>query len=108
MQLARTTISPDILKGTLRVGRWQVSRKLVFATALVAVALAVLLSPLFNLHHIHGFPGTKLYTQHLFFDSIADAGGFYASTFCKHWYHRVPIAVAFALLSTFALVTIVG
>jgi hypothetical protein len=57
---------------------------------------------------VHGLPSARLYTQHLFFDGIADAGGFYASSFCKHWYHKIPIAVAFALASTFALVTLVG
>lgn len=108
MQLLKTTVSPSLLDGTWNVKGLQIPKRAIFPIALVLIALAGIVSPLFDLHHIHGFPGTKLYSQHLFFDGIADAGGFYASTFCKHWYHRIPIAVGFALGSTLALVTLVG
>jgi hypothetical protein len=108
MQLIKTTLSPEILHGDLKIGKRRIPRKVIFPTIIALLVVVGLLSPLFDLHHIHGFPGAKLYTQHLFFDGIADAGGFYASSFCKHWYHKVPIAVGFALISTFALVTLVG
>jgi hypothetical protein len=55
----------------------------------------------------HGF-SLVVFIKHLFFDSIADGGGYYASRFCKHTWHRVSIAVSFALVTTFALVTLVG
>ena len=61
---------------------------------------------LFTLH-IHGF-SLVTYCQHLFFDGIADAGGWFAYQFCKHRWHRISIAVGFALLTTLALVTLVG
>lgn len=48
------------------------------------------------------------YLQHLLFEAIADGGGYYASKMCSHWYHKVPLAIAFALLSTLLLVTFVG
>lgn len=48
------------------------------------------------------------YLKHLFFDGIADCGGYYASRFCKHRWHRLTLAVAFALATTLALVTLVG
>jgi hypothetical protein len=82
--------------------------KIAIPIAIGVVAVAGLLSPLFDLSHVHGFPGAHLYAQHLYFDGIADAGGYYAATFCKHWYHRLPIAIAFALGATFLLVTLVG
>lgn len=108
MKAISSTASPSLLSGSWNIRGRQVPKRAIFPLALVLLALAGILSPLFDLSHIHGFPGTKLYTQHLFFDGIADAGGFYASTFCKHWYHRVPIAIGFALVSTLALVTLVG
>lgn len=104
----KAAISPTVLHGTWEIKGFEIPKRAVFPLILLVIALIGLASPLFDLHHIHGFPGTKLYSQHLFFDGIADAGGFYASTFCKHWYHRVPIAVAFALGSTFLLVSLVG
>lgn len=104
----KAAVPSNLLDGNLSVGSRQIPRRAVFPIVLALVALAGILSPLFNLHDLHGFPGTKLYAQHLYFDGIADAGGFYASTFCKHWYHRLPIAVGFALVSTFLLVTLVG
>jgi hypothetical protein len=57
--------------------------------------------------HVHGFD-LPTYLKHLFFDGIADAGGYYASRFCTHRWHRVAIAISFALVSTLALVTLVG
>jgi hypothetical protein len=108
MKAISSTASPSLLSGSWSIRGRQVSKRVIFPLALVLLALAGILSPLFDLHQVHGFPGAKLYSQHLFFDGIADAGGFYASTFCKHWYHRVPIAIGFALVSTLALVTLVG
>jgi hypothetical protein len=108
MKILTSTISPKILEGHWQVGGRRVPRKAAFPIAIALLAVAGILSPLFDLHHIHGLPGARLYSQHLFFDGLADAGGFYASTFCRHWYHKVPIAVAFALVTTLALVTLVG
>jgi hypothetical protein len=108
MQLIKATISGNILDGSIKIRSRRLPKRVVFPLVIVIVLVAGLLSPLFNLNHIHGFPGMHAYGQHLYFDAIADAGGFYASTFCKHWYHRLPIAVGFALVSTLALVTLVG
>jgi hypothetical protein len=108
MQSIKSTISTDVLKGTWTIGRWKVPRKAVFPAIITVLIVVGLLSPLFDLHHIHGLPSAKLYSQHLFFDAIADAGGFWAGSLCKHWYHKIPVAIAFALISTLALVTIVG
>lgn len=104
----RTTLPTSLLDGYWEVRSWRIPKRAIFPLALAVLAIIGLTSPLFDLQHLHGFPGTKLYSQHLFFDGIADAGGFYASTFCKHWYHRIPIAIAFALGSTLLLVTLVG
>lgn len=104
----KAALPSNLLDGHWEVRSLQVPKRVLFPLILLMIALIGLASPLFDLHRIHGFPGTKLYSQHLFFDGIADAGGFYASTFCKHWYHKIPIAVSFALLSTLALVTLVG
>jgi len=104
----RAALPANMLDGHWEVRSRQIPKRAIFPIALGLIALVGLASPLFDPHHVHGFPGTKLYSQHLFFDGIADAGGFYASTFCKHWYHRLPIAVGFALGSTLALVTLVG
>lgn len=56
---------------------------------------------------LHAFTALK-YFEHLGFDGIADAGGYYASKFCKHRRHRIAIAVSFAFLTTLALVGLVG
>lgn len=56
---------------------------------------------------LHAFTAVK-YFEHLFFDGIADAGGYWAAKFCKHPWHRIAIAVAFGLVSTLALVVFVG
>lgn len=57
--------------------------------------------------HPHGF-SLVLFVQHLTLDGIATAGGYYASRFCPHRRHRLAVAVAFTLVSTLALVALVG
>lgn len=104
----KAALPTDLLEGNVRVIRWSIPRKAIFPCVLVLIALAGIFSPLFNLHDIHGVPTARLFSQHLYFDSISDAGGFYAATLCKHWYHKIPVAIAFALISTFCLVTLVG
>jgi hypothetical protein len=104
----KAAVPANLLDGHWKIASRRISKRAIFPIALALIALAGLFSPLFDLNHVHGFPGTKLYAQHLFFDGIADAGGFYASTFCKHWYHKIPIAVGFAFGSTLLLVTLVG
>jgi hypothetical protein len=91
-------INRRILGVTLRV--W-------LPVLLVLLLAAGLFSPLFDLTQIHGF-SAKLYAQHFYFDFIAGLGGYWASTFCQHWYHRIPLFIAIDALTTFALVTIVG
>jgi hypothetical protein len=56
---------------------------------------------------IHSFT-LWTYVRHLFFDGLGDAGGYYAATFCKHKWHRVGIAIACGLLTTLALVSLIG
>lgn len=107
MQL-RQSLPKNLLDGYWEIHSFHVSKRVTFPFLLGLVALAGLLSPLFDLNHIHGFPGMHAYGQHLFFDGIGDAGGYYAATFCKHWYHKIPIAVGFALGTTLALVSLVG
>lgn len=74
---------------------------------LLVLLAAGLFSPLFNLNQIHGF-STKVYAQHFYFDFIAGLGGYWASTFCRHWYHRIPLFIVIDALTTLALVTLVG
>lgn len=107
MQIVKTTCDRELLRGHWHVAGRHIPRGVVFPIGLIILAAGGLLT-LFDLHHIHHFPGLHAYGGHLYFEAIADAGGFYASTFCKHWYHRVPIAIGFALVSTYALVTLVG
>lgn len=57
--------------------------------------------------HIHGF-SLVVFIQHLFFDSIAAAGGWYARKFCSHMWHKVVVVTLFTLVSTLLLVTLVG
>lgn len=57
--------------------------------------------------HPHGF-GIATYIQHLVFEAMADAGGWYASRYCTHLSHRIIVAVAFALTSTFLLTWLIG
>ena len=108
MQAVKANISSSALEGHWTLFDRKVPRRAIFPIGIALLAIVGILSPLFDLHQVHGLPSTKLYTQHLFFDSIADAGGYWASTFCKHWYHRIPVAIGFALLSTLTLVTLVG
>lgn len=104
----KAVLPTNLLDGDVKIARWELPKRAVFPLVLLLVAVIGIFSPLFNLHEIHGIPSAKLYAQHIYFDGIADAGGFYAATFCKHWYHRIPIAVGIAALSTLALVTLVG
>jgi hypothetical protein len=96
--LSPELIDRRILGVTLRV--W-------LPICLLVLLAAGLFSPLFDLSQIHGF-SAKVYTQHFYFDFIAGLGGYWASTFCHHWYHRVPLFVLIDGLTTLALVTIVG
>lgn len=75
---------------------------------MIALLVAGLFSPLFDLNAIHGVANPKLYAQHMYFEFIAGLGGFWSSTFCKHMWHRVTLFVALDLLATLALVTLVG
>jgi hypothetical protein len=108
LHVLRATANPRVLDGHWVVFGRRFPRKLVFPVGMVLFAAAGIFSPLFDLNAVHGPPSFLLYAQHLFFDGIADAGGFWAATFCKHKWHQVAIATAFALASTFALITIVG
>jgi hypothetical protein len=96
--LSPELINRRILGVTLRV--W-------LPLALAVLLVAGLFSPLFDLSHVHGF-SAKVYAQHFYFDFIAGLGGYWASTFCQHWYHRIPLFVAIDGLTTLALVTLVG
>jgi hypothetical protein len=104
----RQSLPKHLLDGHWEVRSLRIPKKAIFPFALALLALAGLMSPLFDLNHVHGFPGPKVYGQHLFFDGIGDAGGYYSATLCSHWYHRIPVAVSVALLSTFLLVTLIG
>lgn len=79
-----------------------------FPILTVVLLLLGLLSPLFDLSQVHGITSPKLYAQHFYFDFIAGLGGYWAATFCKHWYHRVPLFILIDVLTTFALVTLIG
>lgn len=104
----KAAVPSQWLVGDIKLVRWRLPKRLVFPSILLLIAVAGIFSPLFDLHQIHGIPSTKLYVQHLYFDGIGDAGGFWAATFCAHWYHKIPIAVAFGLTTTFCLVTLIG
>lgn len=104
----KAALPTNLLDGHVKVIKWRLPRRAVFPVVLLLIAVGGIFSPLFDLSAAHGIPSLKLYTQHIYFDGIADAGGFYAATFCHHWYHRIPIAVGIALISTLALVTLVG
>ena len=75
--------------------------------AIVVLLIAGLFSPLFDLSNLHGF-SAKVYAQHFYFDFIAGLGGYWASTFCTHWYHRVPLFIFIDGVTTLALVILVG
>jgi hypothetical protein len=104
----KTALPTNLLDGHWKIGRWYIPKKAAFPVAIALIAISGLLSPLFDLSQIHGFPGTKVYSQHLFFDGLGDAAGYWSATLCSHWYHRIPVAVGFALVTTFLLVTLVG
>ncbi len=104
----RQAIPTSLVQGTVSLRGRQIPKKAFIPIGIAIFAVVGIFSPLFDLHSIHGIPSTKLYTQHLYFDAIGDAGGYYTATFCTHWYHRIPIAVGIALLSTLALVTVIG
>ena len=104
----KAVLPTNLLDGEVQLVRWRFPKRMGFPFVLLLIALAGIFSPLFDLTQIHGIPSLKLYSEHLYFDSISDAGGFYAATFCNHWYHKIPIAIVIALLSTFLLVTIIG
>lgn len=70
--------------------------------------VAGLFSPLFNLNEIHGIASPKTYADHFYFDMIAGLGGYWSSSYCKHWYHKIPLFLFIDVLSTLALVTLVG
>jgi hypothetical protein len=76
--------------------------------AIVAILIAGLFSPLFDLSSIHGVGSVKLYAQHYYFDFIAGLGGYWAATFCKHTWHRIGLFLTIDALCTLALVTLVG
>jgi hypothetical protein len=82
--------------------------KQVLPALIVIMMVGGIFSPLFNLHHIHGLPTARLLAQHMYFESIAGIGGLYAASFCKHWGHRIFIMILVDLVSTAALVTLVG
>lgn len=104
----RQAIPTNLLAGTISLRGRQIRKRTLLPVGIAVFAIIGVFSPLFDLHTLHGIPSAKLYTQHLYFDAIGDAGGYYAATFCTHWYHRIPIAVGIALLSTLALVTVIG
>lgn len=75
---------------------------------IVLLLIAGLFSPLFDLSQIHGVANPKLYFQHFYFDFVAGLGGYWAASFCQHWYHRIPLFIFIDVLTTFALVTLIG
>ncbi len=108
MTQIRQAIPASLAQGTISLRGKQIPKRALIPIGIAVFAVVGIFSPLFDLGSIHGIPSAKLYTQHLYFDTIGDAGGYYAATFCRHWYHRIPIAVGIALLSTLALVTVIG
>lgn len=77
-------------------------------TLIILLLFAGIFSPLFDLTQLHGVHDLKLYMQHFYFDFIAGLGGYYAATFCEHWYHRIPLFIAIDIATTFCLVTLIG
>jgi hypothetical protein len=108
MRAISQVLPTSLLNGHWRIrSRW-IPKKALFPVIWIIIILIGLLTPLFDLGQIHGVPSVKLYVQHLWLDSIGAAGAYYAATFCSHWYHKIPIAIAFDLGSTFLLVTLIG
>lgn len=86
-----------------------VPKRALLPILILVLLIGGLLSPLFDLNSIHGFPPpAKLYAQHLYLDAIAGLGGYYAATFCKHLWHRLLVMLVIDLVVTMLLVTIVG
>jgi hypothetical protein len=96
-------LSPDLIDRRI----FGVTLRVWLPIWLLVLLAAGLFSPLFDLSHVHGF-SARVYTQHFYFDFIAGLGGYWASTFCQHWYHRIPLFIFIDGLTTLALVTIVG
>jgi hypothetical protein len=48
------------------------------------------------------------YIEHLSFEGLAALGGYYARGFCKHTWHRIALAVAWSMVATFLLVSVIG
>jgi hypothetical protein len=96
-------LSPDWINRRV----FGVSLRVWLPAALIVLLAAGLFSPLFDLSTIHSF-SARVYVQHFYFDFIAGLGGYWASAFCQHWYHRVPLFILIDGLTTLALVTIVG
>lgn len=96
-------ISPDFIDRRI----FGITVRVWLPFVLLALLAAGLFSPLFDLSNLHGF-SARVYAQHFYFDFIAGLGGYWASTFCQHWYHRIPLFIAIDAMTTFALVTIVG
>jgi hypothetical protein len=74
----------------------------------ITLAIAGLFSPLFNLQEIHGVANPRVYVDHFYFDFLSGLGGFWASSYCSHWYHRIALFLFIDVVSTLALVTLVG
>lgn len=96
-------ISPDFIDRRI----FGITVRVWLPFVLLALLAAGLFSPLFDLPNLHGF-SARVYAQHFYFDFIAGLGGYWASGFCRHWYHRVPLFILIDGLTTFALVTVVG
>lgn len=96
-------LSPELINRRI----FGVTLRVWLPLVLVVLLVGGLFSPLYDLSQVHGF-SAKVYVQHFYFDFIAGLGGYWASTFCQHWYHRVPLFVLIDGLTTLALVTIVG
>lgn len=48
------------------------------------------------------------YFEHLIFDGASGAGGYWASQFCQHTWHRVALAIGSSLITTLLLVLLVS
>lgn len=52
-----------LLDGSWALGSLRLPKRAVFPLVLALIALAGVLSPLFDVRHPHGFPGVRLYTH---------------------------------------------
>lgn len=48
------------------------------------------------------------YLLHVGFEGVASAGGYYARGYCRHTWHRVTLAIVWTLVTTAALVALIG